>query len=237
MSHSPDYERDLKWKEMKSRTKGKEFKISSDLTVEVGGKTHRLIGYDIERTCDDCSLNGRCGYAADGEYVCRRVWNAASPKPSFGWDESTFIDVTSECEAEKYRRLFEEEHRKYANALAGARGLVDAVNEEGAELTKEDIKNLFPDEELEPADEDDDVKIPKFLKGYFGVLVDENSEWGLNKRSRDRIVAWVDRHTNCVSEADIAELLRAEYERGRADAMAGMPKTERTEREGSESGR
>ena len=179
MSHSPDYERDLKWKEMKSRTECGKFKIGSDLTLEVGEKTYRLIGYDIERTCDDCSLSQRCGHVSDGEYICKRVWNAASPKPSFGWDESTFIDVTSECDAEKYRRLFEEEHRKYVNALAGARGLVDAVNEEGAELTKEDIKNLFPDEELEPADENDDVKIPKFLKGYFGVLVDENSEWGL----------------------------------------------------------
>ena len=56
------------------------------------------------------------------------------------------------------------------------------------ELLHEALKTLIP--ELK---ESEDERVRKFLIGYFSELVDENSEWGLTKETRDKIIAYLEK--------------------------------------------
>ena len=76
--------------------------------------------------------------------------------------------------------------QKYLEALQKAKKLVR--NDQDHILYEDDIKRIFPE-----IDEEEDERIRNFLLGYFDRLVDENSEWGLTKETRGRILAWLEK--------------------------------------------
>lgn len=41
--------------------------------------------------------------------------------------------------------------------------------------------------------ESEDERVRKFLIGYFDKLIDENSEWGLIKETREKIITWLEK--------------------------------------------
>ena len=53
---------------------------------------------------------------------------------------------------------------------------------------RECIESLFP--ELKKSEHE---KVKNFLIGYFSKLVDEKSEWGLSKDTRNRILDWLEK--------------------------------------------
>lgn len=89
-----------------------------------------------------------------------------------------------------YKKLYEEEHRKYEESLSRAKGLLDGIREEGYNIEEEDIKNLFPGEELEEK-EPEDEKIRKYImdivKGHCngGVEYKKCIDW-LNKKGEQK---------------------------------------------------
>jgi antitoxin component HigA of HigAB toxin-antitoxin module len=76
--------------------------------------------------------------------------------------------------------------QKYLEALQKAKKLVR--NDLDHVLYEEDIKGIFPE-----IDKEEDERVRNFLIGYFDKLVDENSEWGLTKETRSRIITWLEK--------------------------------------------
>ena len=74
--------------------------------------------------------------------------------------------------------------QKYLEALQRAKKLVR--NNSDHVLYEDDIKGIFPE-----IDKEEDERVRNFLIGYFDKLVDENSEWGLTKETRSRIITWL----------------------------------------------
>lgn len=76
--------------------------------------------------------------------------------------------------------------QKYLEALQRAKKLVR--NDSDHVLYEDDIKGIFPE-----IDKEEDERVRNFLIGYFDKLVDENSEWGLTKETRSRIITWLEK--------------------------------------------
>ena len=76
--------------------------------------------------------------------------------------------------------------QKYLNALHKAKKLVK--NNSDHILYEDDIKGIFPE-----IDKEEDERVRNFLIGYFDKLVDENSEWGLTKETKSRVIAWLEK--------------------------------------------
>lgn len=76
--------------------------------------------------------------------------------------------------------------QKYLEALQKAKKLVR--NDSDHVLYEDDIKGIFPE-----IDKEEDERVRNFLIGYFDKLVDENSEWGLTKETRSRIITWLEK--------------------------------------------
>ena len=76
--------------------------------------------------------------------------------------------------------------QKYLEALQRAKKLVR--NDSDHIIYENDIKGIFPE-----IDKEEDERVRNFLIGYFDKLVDENSEWGLTKETRSRIITWLEK--------------------------------------------
>lgn len=56
------------------------------------------------------------------------------------------------------------------------------------QISQEVAEKYFP--ELK---ESEDERVRTFLIGYFDKLIDENSEWGLTKETREKIITWLEK--------------------------------------------
>lgn len=85
------------------------------------------------------------------------------------------------------------------------------AKEQNNKLAIEILENKFP--ELK---ESEDERVRNFLIGYFDKLIDENSEWGLTKETREKIITWLEKQGNLmkalqISNAKIGELIEENY--------------------------
>lgn len=81
---------------------------------------------------------------------------------------------------------------KYEKALEIAKGALEQYKKPGYEgilpYVKNDFETIFPE-----LSESEDERVRKFLIGYFDKLIDENSEWGLTKETREKIITWLEK--------------------------------------------
>jgi len=107
---------------------GKNYKINDDLTLEMDGKVYRLTKNNSEN-CSHCPLHN----IEDCVELCGDTYFEAAERPAFEHRESIFVEVAENKETtmeEKehknepdYKALYEEEHKKYEDAVERAKGI------------------------------------------------------------------------------------------------------------------
>lgn len=96
--------------------------------------------------------------------------------------------------------------------LIAAKEWYRIAKEQDNKLAIEILESKFP----ELKEESEDERVRNFLIGYFDKLIDENSEWGLTKETREKIITWLEKQGNLmkalqISNAKIGELIEENY--------------------------
>lgn len=165
-------------------------KISND-TFEYGEKLYKVVENKKGQTCrNTCPLHGELD--GDCAHICTEMYRQLK-NPQFERADAVLVEVipeetvieNDEIEPD-YKKLYEEEHRKYEETLSRAKGLIDGMKEENVDATKEDIKNLFPGEELEEKESEDE----RVRKNCIHLL-EQHKEHSEDKFEIEECITWL----------------------------------------------
>ena len=111
----------------------------------------------------------------------------------------------------------EEKAKRFDEALEKARRYYDEYVSRDNILYVEDMEDMFP--ELKES-EGEDESIRKYLYSFIEL----NSGVNLPPEEAKKILAWLEKQGEQPTNKEMKELLRTEYEKGRADAIAEIQK-------------